>query len=179
MSTATEPKLYFKHLYTANPQDWGAFGFPNSQNPENALRGYEPTDLVLLAITKSPRLYPELSPELHGKIFAICTLISIDGPTETVANPEMVRQYPDIVEQWRVATPINEFWQLRQAKAYDDFCAGALTELATVRRGQLINLTEYPEIEAKVRLWLGTVCRDPVVVYHSLRAKEVIAIRGH
>lgn len=175
MSAEAQRRFYFKHLYGANPHEWGVVGFPRSQSPTKALTGYRSTGLVLLAITKSPDLYPELWQGLQGKIFAVCTLFTMDVKTQTVANPEMMRRYPIVVQRWAQATPIKELWRFCQPKDYDDFGAGELTKLASARRGQLINLEEYPAIESDVRTWFEAVQKDRVDVYHSPHTEEFVA----
>jgi len=175
MSEIAQQKFYFKHLYGANPHEWGVVGFPKSQLPKKALKGYGPTDIVLLAITKFPDLYPEHWQGQQGKIFAACTLVSMDVKTREVANPEMVQRYPLVVQRWAQATPINELWSFHQPKDYDEFGEGELTKLASTKRGHLINLEGYPAIYGDVRTWFEAAPKDPLEVYHSERTKELLA----
>ena len=167
-----EPALYFKHLYGSNPNELGVVGFPKSQSPAAALCGFRSSDLVLLAVTKDPELYPELWQGLQGKIFAACTLLLMDRPTRYLANPGMVRRYPLLIKRWPQATPIREFWRFDEPKKYDEFGDGELMRLVSNRRGHLIRLNNHPKTHEDVRAWFRSAEKKPDAVYQSPLAKE-------
>lgn len=178
MAAGTEDApIYFKHLYGANPHEWGAIGFPTTQRPTTALRNYRAGGLVLLAVTRNPDTYPELVRGYEGTIFGVCTLLHLDGTTAELAKPEMAERFPRVIERWPRARPLDRMWLFDKPKTYDDFAGGQLTQLATNRRGQMIRLADYPNIELDIRQWLYSAPRKELKVYRSDRTLRFLALR--
>ncbi|MDY7233352.1 hypothetical protein, partial [Hyalangium rubrum] len=133
--------IYFKHVYATNMEAWGVLALPRSQDAAKAGRRYHLGDPVLLAIPHKPKEVAGPVPaEVRGRVFAVCTLAVIaDAATREIANPEMVRQYPYVVERWNTALPILKLWRLPNPRPYSEF-GQELVETARTRRGQLIQL---------------------------------------
>lgn len=171
--------LYFKHLYGANPEEWGVVGFPKNQPSSTAIQIYESggRGIVLLAVTKHPDTDNRtLAFGQEGKIFSGCTFLSLEGITRQLANPEMVNHFPWVSERWPQAVVIDKLWRLEESKSYDDFVNGELMELARIRRGQLIPLADHPRIQSEVRQWWSSTPRREVDVYRSKRTRELLAL---
>jgi hypothetical protein len=169
--------IHFKHVYGRQANELGALGFPRSQSPSTALSRYQRGDRVLLAVTKNSDLPKELWEGLDGKIFGVCTLIKMDVRTAEVANPVVARRYPEVVERWPNATPIDEMWSLGEPVKYDELAGGELTRIAKARRGQLIHLGDYPDIKEMVEAWLSTIELNPIEVYRSPRTLSLLNAR--
>lgn len=167
--------IYFKHVYATNMEDWGVLAFPRSQDATNAGRRYHHGDPVLLAIPFEPEEVAGAVPaEVCGRVFAICTLAVIQGAaTREIANPELVRQYPNVVERWDTALPILKLWRLTNPRPYREF-GQELSETVQKQRGQLIQLVE-PDPAAEVRQWLRSVPCDEAKLTHSSRVKALLA----
>lgn len=155
--------LYFKHLYGTQVPEWGVVGF----HRPSALNGYRRGDRVLLAVTRSPGVTIQHEPEVHGKIFGVCTLFSIPGQVGELANPEMVRAHPDVAEEWPFVVPVDRFWRFAEPRDYRDF--PELNRRAGAPHGAMIPVEE-PEVER----WLAAAERREVHgVYRSDRARRV------
>lgn len=166
--------IYFKHVYATNMEDWGVLALPRSQDAAKAGRRYHRGDPVLLAIPRKPEEVAGPVPaEVRGRVFAVCTLAVIaNAATSEIANPEMVRQYPDVVARWDTALPILKLWRLPTPRPYSEF-GQELVEMARTRRGQLIQLVA-PAPVAEVRHWLGSVRREEAKLIHSSRVKAFL-----
>ncbi|WP_147446731.1 hypothetical protein [Corallococcus sp. CA047B] len=166
--------IHFKHVYATNMEDWGVLALPRSQDAAAAGRRYHLGDPVLLAIPLKPKEVAGPVPaEVCGRVFAVCTLAVIASTaTREIANPEMVRQYPGVVERWDTALPILKLWRLPNPRPYSEF-GQELVETARTRRGQLIQLVA-PAPAAEVRHWLGSVRCDEAKLIHSSRVKAFL-----
>ncbi|GEN08116.1 hypothetical protein SAMN05443572_106462 [Myxococcus fulvus] len=169
-------RIHFKHVYATNMEDWGVLAFPLSQNATDAGRHYQRGAPVLLAIPLKPKVVAgPVSAEVCGRIFAVCTLAVIAGAaTREIANPEMVRQYPHVVDQWSTALPIVKLWRLPEPRPYSEF-GQELVETARIRRGQLIQLGEPA---AEVRDWLASLRCEEAGLTHSSRVKAFLSRMG-
>lgn len=166
--------IHFKHVYATNMEDWGVLAFPRPQDAAEAGRRYRLGDPVLLAIPLRPEEVAGPVPaEVCGRVFAVCTLAVIaNAATREIANPEMVRQYPDVVERWDTALPILKLWRLPNPRPYSEF-GQELVETARIRRGQLIQLVA-PAPTAEVRYWLESVRCEEAKLIHSIRVKALL-----
>lgn len=170
-----KPQIYFKHLYGANPYEWGVMGFPTTQSPSSALRGYNRGDLVFVAVTKSSKGHAAEWTHFAGQIFGACTLYSRDVKTAVVANPDMVRAYPEVASRWPNATPLDQFWSFKKPIDYGLICDGNFMNAIRTRRGQMINLAEYPETLHQFRRLYDEAPRTEETVYRSADTQRYIA----
>lgn len=173
-------KIHFKHVFGTAVDSWGVVGFPRTQPAKAAGRTYRFGAPVLLAIPRAPEaVHGELLPEeMHGKIFAVCTLAIIaDTATADIANQERVRRFPDVVARWNTALPVIEYWVFDEPRDYSTFGKRELPALASKRRGHLI---EVPvAIEDEVRTWLRTALRSPKTIEHPERVRKLLDYLSH
>ncbi len=174
MALNLDGKIFFKHLYGGNPDKWGIIGFPNSLSASNALRGYAKDGPVLLAVTREPLVRDQSSECLKGKIFGVATLVNKVIDSRKLANPEMISDFPEVIEIWDQAAPIKEYWHLNKPKPYSEFSEDALREIVSQRRGHLIDLTDYTDLVSEIRHWLKEVTLNNRPVYHNEETKEFL-----
>lgn len=166
--------IHFKHVYATNMEDWGVLAFPRSQDAAEAGRRYHLGEPVLLAIPLQPEeVAGRIPADVCGRVFAVCTLAVIaNAATHQIANPEMVRQYPDVVRRWDTALPILKLWRLLNPRPYHEF-GQELVKTVRTRRGQLIQLAA-PAPTEEVQRWLGSVRCEEAKLIHSSRVKAFI-----
>ena len=106
------PKIYFKHVYGSDVNEWGCVGFPTYNSASNAAAKIQEDDVVILAITENPKYISKLRPQLKGRIFAVCQLLRQHIPTAEIANPDLMKRYPEVVKKWKEALPVARLWDL-------------------------------------------------------------------
>ena len=174
MAQFTPRKLFFKHLYGGDPNEWGVIGFPKRIPASKAMSDYVAGGLVLLAVTKDPQLPDQLWDHLRGKIFGVATLAKKIAPTHKLANPAMIETNPMVAEIWDQAAPIHEFWEVAEPKPYSEFAENALSEIASRKRGHLIDLTEHGDLVSEITSWLADAEFNQRPVYHSADTDEFL-----
>ncbi len=168
--------IHFKHVYGTGVDSWGVVAFPSTQPADSACRRYSLGDPVLLAIPQNPERVPHATgvpEELHGKIFAVCTLVKIsNSATREIANPERIRTHPEVADRWPTALPVLEYWSFDEPYVYASFGSRELAELASKRRGHLFQIPV--SIEADVRRWLERAPRTAKPITHSDRVRSYL-----
>jgi hypothetical protein len=165
---------FFKHFYAGNPNEWGCIAFPKSQTPTRALMNYKVGDLVFLAITQKPELYMERYASLAGKIFAVCSLHKLDGMVENIGNPELIDRHPDFVSRWPSATPIDEYWSFETPMDYVNIPDQPFLDVLSKRRGQLIDLNDFPEAKENLTGFLASATLQTQKVYKSRKTRDFV-----
>jgi hypothetical protein len=173
-------KIHFKHVYGTAVDAWGVVGFPSTQPARSAGRKYVLGEPVLLAIPMAPEpVHGEALPEeMHGKIFAVCTLASIaDTATAEIANQDRVRRFPEVVARWATALPIVRYWVFDQPRDYSTFGNRELRALASNHRGKLIEVPSA--IDPEVRTWLNAAPRTEREIDHPARVRQLLDYVDH
>ena len=172
------PKIYFKHVYGSDVNEWGCVGFPTNGSASDAAGKLRKDDVVLLAITNNPKYVSKLRPGLKGRIFAVCQLLRQHIPTAEIANPQLMIRHPVAAKIWKESLPLARLWDLDEPKNYQDFGMGEIASIASARRGHMIDIEESPTLQDEIRSWYDTIkgaeqeCfrSGPAAIYQNLKA---------
>ena len=167
------PKIYFKHVYGSDVNEWGCVGFPSYKSASAAGGIIDKDDVVLLAITNNPKLISKLKPNLKGRIYAICQLRPQHVLTANIANPELIKRHPEIARNWKEALTVARIWHLDEPKIYSDFGMGEITRRAASRRGHLIDIEDSPVLRDEVRCWYNSATGQEQDCFRSDRALQL------
>lgn len=149
--------IFFKHCYWPEAHKWGVLGLPKSQGAAKALQEYTKGDLVLVAQTKG------MEGPYSGKVFGVCTLLSLTGSTRELGNPDAIT--PDDNEIWRECLVIDKYWHIDPTE-YAEFGSEVAAQ-AKHNQGKLFKI----EDTAAVQDWLARAPRtEESDIYRSPRA---------
>ena len=150
----------FKHCYYPEAYEWGVLGLAK-QRASTALKIYKQSPTILLAQTK------EMGGVCSGKIFAICTILSLSGSTKELGSPDVIQ--PDDSTQWTECLVIGKYWHVDPIE-YADFGEEVAAQ-ARKNRGKLFRI----EDDMAVQDWLATAIRtEELKVYQSQKTRDYL-----